>query len=172
LAQAAARKALHEQNKAERKDTFEQRKAAERRARPPSRVLTTRKEDSMTISAQIQQRVAGSTAEREPDLVLAAVPEHADPALVMTRVAGAGMTAGTKLAGRVALVTGGTRGIGAAIGASLAGQGAAIAAGYSGNVQRATDFVAQMGERFKGAAAVTLHQGNIGQPRGLPAGGQ
>jgi acetoacetyl-CoA reductase/3-oxoacyl-[acyl-carrier protein] reductase len=71
------------------------------------------------------------------------------------------MTAGTKLAGRVALVTGGTRGIGAAIGASLAGQGAAIAAGYSGNAERAAEFVAEMDKRFEGAAPVTVHQGNI-----------
>ena len=71
------------------------------------------------------------------------------------------MTGGKKLAGRVALVTGGTRGIGAAIGASLAGQGAAIAAGYSGNAERAAEFVAEMGTRFEGAAPVTVHQGNI-----------
>jgi acetoacetyl-CoA reductase/3-oxoacyl-[acyl-carrier protein] reductase len=71
------------------------------------------------------------------------------------------MTAGTKLAGRVALVTGGTRGIGAAICRSLAGQGSAIAAGYSGNAQRAADFVAEMDKRLDGAAAVTIHQGNI-----------
>ena len=71
------------------------------------------------------------------------------------------MTVGTKLAGRVALVTGGTRGIGAAIGASLASQGAAIGAGYSGNRTRADEFVASMNRRFGAAAPVTIHQGNI-----------
>jgi acetoacetyl-CoA reductase/3-oxoacyl-[acyl-carrier protein] reductase len=68
---------------------------------------------------------------------------------------------GAKLDGRVALVTGGTRGIGAAIGASLASQGAAIAAGYSGNRQRAAEFVAEMDKRFDGLARVTIHQGNV-----------
>jgi acetoacetyl-CoA reductase/3-oxoacyl-[acyl-carrier protein] reductase len=74
------------------------------------------------------------------------------------------VTIGTKLEGRVALVTGGTRGIGAAICASLAGQGASIAAGYSGNAQRAADFAADMEKRFEGSAPVTIHQGNVANP--------
>ena len=56
--------------------------------------------------------------------------------------------AGTKLAGRVALVTGGTRGIGAAICRSLANQGSTIAAGYSGNQERAAAFITDMEEEF------------------------
>ncbi|WP_111768452.1 3-oxoacyl-ACP reductase family protein [Nakamurella deserti] len=66
---------------------------------------------------------------------------------------------GDKLSGRVALVTGGTRGIGAAICGSLAAQGAAIAAGFSGNVTKAEGFLADFQGRF--GTAVTIHQGNV-----------
>ncbi|MGH7418341.1 MAG: SDR family NAD(P)-dependent oxidoreductase, partial [Candidatus Rokuibacteriota bacterium] len=47
---------------------------------------------------------------------------------------------GDKLKGRVAFVTGGTRGIGAAICHSLASQGAVLAAGYAGNDDAAKKF--------------------------------
>ena len=47
---------------------------------------------------------------------------------------------GDKLKGRVAFVTGGTRGIGAAICRSLASQGAVLAAGYAGNEKAAGEF--------------------------------
>ncbi len=66
---------------------------------------------------------------------------------------------GNKLAGRVALVTGGTRGIGAAICASLAAQGADIAAGFSGNVTKAQEFLANFANQHR--TAVTVHQGNV-----------
>ena len=71
---------------------------------------------------------------------------------------------GDKLAGRVALVTGGTRGIGAAICKSLASQGASVAAGYSGNKDRAEQFVKEFDRDFDGPGRATVHQGNVSSP--------
>ncbi len=67
---------------------------------------------------------------------------------------------GSKLGGRVALVTGGTRGIGAAISRSLANQGAMVAAGYGRDEEHAEKFLAEIrAEGVKGS----IHQGNIGK---------
>jgi len=67
------------------------------------------------------------------------------------------------LQGRVALVTGGIRGIGAAISHRLAADGAAVACGYSRETERANAFLAEMKENHPKAEA-TLHQGNIANP--------
>jgi acetoacetyl-CoA reductase/3-oxoacyl-[acyl-carrier protein] reductase len=69
--------------------------------------------------------------------------------------------AGDKLEGRVALVTGGTRGIGAAICRALAIQGANIAAGYSRDSEAAERLCSDLGEANVEAST---HQGNIGNP--------
>ena len=69
-----------------------------------------------------------------------------------------------KLAGRVALVTGGSRGIGAAICQSLATQGASVAAGYSVNTPRAQEFLTDLEARFTGPGRATIHQGNVSKP--------
>jgi acetoacetyl-CoA reductase/3-oxoacyl-[acyl-carrier protein] reductase len=61
--------------------------------------------------------------------------------------------------GRVALVTGGTRGIGAAISRCLAEAGATVAASYNSNAEKAETFLTELIELGVDASA---HQGNVG----------
>jgi NAD(P)-dependent dehydrogenase (short-subunit alcohol dehydrogenase family) len=73
--------------------------------------------------------------------------------------AGTSWAQGEELDGRVAFVTGGTRGIGAAIGRRLAAAGATVAAGYSRNRESAEAYAAEL---TKHGATTSLHQGNVG----------
>jgi acetoacetyl-CoA reductase/3-oxoacyl-[acyl-carrier protein] reductase len=68
---------------------------------------------------------------------------------------------GDKLKGRVAFVTGGTRGIGASICRSLASQGAILAAGYAGNDDAAGKFRDGFASTY--GTAVSIHKGNVGE---------
>ncbi len=83
------------------------------------------------------------------------------PVLDITQNENTAGRVGDKLKGRVAFVTGGTRGIGAAICRSLASQGAILAAGYAGNDDAAKKFA----DAFSGtyATAVSIHKGNVGE---------
>jgi acetoacetyl-CoA reductase/3-oxoacyl-[acyl-carrier protein] reductase len=68
---------------------------------------------------------------------------------------------GGPLAGRVALVTGGTRGIGGAISHRLAAEGAEVAGGYWRQAEAAEKFLAEVTAQHPGRN-ITLHNGNIG----------
>jgi acetoacetyl-CoA reductase len=62
---------------------------------------------------------------------------------------------------RVAIVTGGARGIGAAISTALARSGVHVAAGYSRNQSAADDLASELSAE---GASVSVHQGNVGVP--------
>jgi acetoacetyl-CoA reductase len=62
---------------------------------------------------------------------------------------------------KVAIVTGGARGIGAAISTALARSGVHVAAGYSSNRQAADELAGKLAAE---GASVSVHQGNVGVP--------
>lgn len=63
--------------------------------------------------------------------------------------------------GKVAIITGGTRGIGAAITDELACLGAHVAAGFN----RDTESAAHLHEELTAAGkSISIHQGNVGVP--------
>src|SRR3954447_23871621 len=100
----------------------------------------------------------GSATGSGPGVRRARPPSEEDP-VTATQVSA--VRAGEKLLGRVAFVTGGTRGIGAAICRSLASQGAEIAAGYSGNQEAADAFCKDVNGAFPDSHA-SVHRGDIG----------
>src|SRR5260370_4868453 len=70
-----------------------------------------------------------------------------------------------KLAGGVAFITGGTRGIGAAIAHSLACQGATVAVGYNRDTDSAERFVSDLLTKpTPHGASASADQGNLGAP--------
>jgi len=106
----------------------------------------------------LEQLAWGSVTGSGPGVRRARPPSEEDP-VTATQVSAA--RAGEKLLGRVAFVTGGTRGIGAAICRSLASQGAEIAAGYSGNQEAADAFCKDVNGAFPDSHA-SVHRGDIG----------
>jgi acetoacetyl-CoA reductase len=82
--------------------------------------------------------------------------------LTMTETQSPRLDSKGMVTGKVALVTGGTRGIGAAVGRGLADEGASIAAGYWRGHEGAEKFQAAMSAEYP-QQRCTVHEGNIGQ---------
>ena len=85
----------------------------------------------------------------------------AQPSAVRTTVAGNARRRGTESDQRVAIVTGGARGIGAAITTALARSGVHVAAGYTANSKAAEELAGKLNAE---GASVSVHQGNVGEP--------
>ncbi len=75
-----------------------------------------------------------------------------------------------RLAGKVALVTGGSRGLGAATAAALADQGADVAISYVASADKAAAVVADLKARGVRAVAIKSDQGDLAAAEPLIAG--
>ncbi len=72
-----------------------------------------------------------------------------------------------KLSGKVALVTGGSRGIGAATARALAAEGADVAVSYAASADKAEALVHALEDKGVRAAAFKADQGDAAQQDGL-----
>jgi acetoacetyl-CoA reductase len=89
------------------------------------------------------------------------VVHYHDPNMAIVEPAAGNAVVALPFAGKVAIVTGGTRGIGAAITLELARLGAHVAAGFN----RDTESAAQLQDELTAqGASISLHQGNVGIP--------
>ena len=74
-----------------------------------------------------------------------------------------------KLTGKVALVTGGSRGIGAATALALAEEGADVVVSYAAAVDKAADIVMKIEAKGVRGFAIRADQGNVSEAEGLVA---
>ena len=73
---------------------------------------------------------------------------------------------------RVAIVTGGTRGIGEAISIALKDMGMKVAANYAGNDERAREFTERTGIKSSNGMLPTIRRASVALPKWRPSSGQ